>query len=222
MPEATTSAKSAMGGSMLEVLAGIVAVILAIVGLAGVARYGMAGAATIVVGVALVLEAGAVLARMRAAERQGAERGPAQMGGAAAVEILGGITGIVLGGVALLDFAPLITIPSAIIVYGGALMMASAGTARVHVHAPGAEGAPAGRAASSFELLIGIAALTLGVLALIGFAPLLLSLIALLAIGATVLLSGTAISARMGRLVARGKRYRDRRHVGAEHRHPTV
>jgi hypothetical protein len=57
-------------------------------------------------------------------------------------------------------------------------------------------------AASGSEALIGAGAIVLGILSLAGYAPLTLILVALLAVGASILLAGTAVSGRMFESVA--------------------
>ncbi len=52
-------------------------------------------------------------------------------------------------------------------------------------------------AASGTQMLIGIATIVLGILALIGIDPVTLSLVGLLATGASILFSGSAVSSRM-------------------------
>ncbi|HEY8427434.1 MAG TPA: hypothetical protein VIL20_03635 [Sandaracinaceae bacterium] len=218
MAEVTTherTGKSTVGGSILEMLAGVGAVVLAIIGLADVSRFGMTGAATIVVGAALMLEGGALLATLRGL-RHGPRGAKAQLGGPASIAILGGIAGIVLGAFALAGIASEPFLAIAAIVYGGTLILASMGTARAHAAA--GEG---GQTASGLELLAGVVAVTLGILALFDIAPMVLTLIALLAVGSTVLVSGTALSAHGGRVVLHEEHPREPppRYVGPEHRH---
>ena len=52
-------------------------------------------------------------------------------------------------------------------------------------------------AASGSEVLIGAAAVVLGILALSGFDPLTMTLVGLLSVGASVLLSGMSMAGRM-------------------------
>lgn len=220
MAEVTTrerTVKSAVGGSILEVLAGVGAVVLAIIGLADVSRFGMTGAATIVVGAALMLEGGALLATLRGLRRHGPRGMKAQLGGPASIAILGGVAGIVLGALALAGIASELFLAIAAIVYGGTLILASMGTARAH-----AEVGEGGETASGLELLAGVVAVTLGILALFDVAPMVLTLIALLAVGATVLVSGSSL-AHGGRVVSREEehwREPPPRHIGGPEHHP--
>lgn len=51
--------------------------------------------------------------------------------------------------------------------------------------------------AAAFQILVGLGAIVLAVLALIGFTPLVLSLVALLALGSASVLSGASVATRM-------------------------
>src|SRR5690606_4552522 len=134
--------------------------------------------------------------RQVAPTARGSQRERAQIGGTG-MEVVGGIVGIALGVLALFGVAPMFLIPIGLIVFGGSLMFGSAGTARVH--ATESRGEKLGRAASGVQLVIGIVAVALGILALLEIAPTVLSLVGLLIVGATVLLSGSALGARLGR-----------------------
>lgn len=211
MANATAEKKSAMGGSVLEMVGGIGAVVLAILGLLRISPMNMASIATILAGVALLFEGAAVASRFRqTAQVSGTAKGDrARVGGGTSMEVIGGIAGIALGVLALFGVAPLLLIPIANIVFGGALIFGSVGTSRLHGARDTA--ARAGRATSGIQLVVGLAAVALGILALLDFTPLLLSLISLLAVGATVLLSGSALSTRIGS--AGGARHARPRHA---------
>jgi hypothetical protein len=119
-------------------------------------------------------------------------------------EILGGATGIVLGILALVGVAPYILIPVALLAVGGAMLVGTGATADLGLMRGAATSPRLERAtrevtvaASGTQMLIGIAAIVLGILALIGIDPLTLSLVGLLATGASILFSGSAISSRM-------------------------
>ena len=94
-----------------------------------------------------------------------------------------------------------------VLVFGGALLMASIATARLndlrmrtaaiqpeHAHELSRE---AVYAASGSDVLIGAAAVVLGILALSGFSSLTLTLVGLLCIGASIMLSGLSVAGRM-------------------------
>lgn len=203
MANVTTERRStAIGGSLLEALGGIAALVLACLGLARIAPSWMASVSTILVGAALTLEGAALGARYRdmtVPERDTRDR--AQVGTGMAFEVAGGLAGIVLGSIALFGAYAVALTAVAQIVFGVALMVGSAGTARFHreLVARSATAEKTGRASSGIELMAGITAVTLGILALIGFAPSVLTLVSLLAVGITVLLSGSMIGARLRR-----------------------
>jgi uncharacterized membrane protein HdeD (DUF308 family) len=58
-------------------------------------------------------------------------------------------------------------------------------------------------AASGAQVLLGIAAIVLGIIALVGIDPVVVTLVALLILGASVLFSGTAIGTRMASVMRR-------------------
>lgn len=188
--------KAAMSGTVVELIVGIAAVTTTTLGLLGISPLGMAEVATILVGGALLFEGAAIVTRTRfrrgGLESDDMRRDAGQIGGTG-MEVIGGIVGIALGVVALFGVAPLFLMPIALIVFGGALMFGSAGTARIHEQSPA-------KMASGVQLVAGVIAVALGILALLEFAPLTLSLVGLLLVSATVLLSGSVLGARLGRL----------------------
>jgi hypothetical protein len=201
------SAKVVAGGSITEAIAGIGAAALAILGLAGIMPAYMAAIATIVVGVALLAQGSAVAARWSKllAETPSYEWDPkTELGSGMTGELFGGAAGIVLGILALIGIAPGILIPVALLVFGGAMLV---GTGTVvdlgAMRAPGTTERIGHMtreitvAASGTQMLIGVTAIVLGILALIGIDPLTLSLVGLLAVGASILFSGSAVSSRM-------------------------
>lgn len=201
------TAKVIAGGSITEALAGLAAAALAIIGLAGVLPGYLAAIAAIAVGVALLAQGGAVAARWSktVAETPGYEWSPkSEIGGGMTSEILGGAAGIVLGILALIGVAPQILIPVALLVFGGAMLVGTGATVDLGSMRGAGERERFERsthevsvAASGTQMLIGIAAIVLGILALIGIDPLTLSLVGLLAVGASILFSGSAVSSRV-------------------------
>jgi hypothetical protein len=209
-----------------EAIAGVGAVVLAILGLTHILPRYMAAIGTIVVGAAL-LEGRALGTRSR--------RVTAALRGQPSAEVIAGAAGVVLGVLALLGMSELVLLPVGVIVFGASLLIAgfsaprtapersrriiSAETesdelrigpddtiARAIVPAR----AQAGRndvlaverevsASESIEsstgaqLLVGLAAVVLGILALLGNSPLILTLVALLCVGSMELLSGAVL-----------------------------
>jgi hypothetical protein len=199
--------KIVTGGSLTEALAGVGAVLLAILGLAGIMPGYMASIATIAIGVALLSEGGAAAARwsriVDEAEPYGSSRAM-ELGGGLSAELFGGGVGVVLGILALLGILPWVLIPVALLVFGGTLLIGSGVTVELGSMAgPGAYERfsrvtrEASMAASGTQVLVGVGALVLGIIALVGTDPITMSLVGLLATGASILLSGSAVSARM-------------------------
>jgi hypothetical protein len=206
-PEREKSAKVVAGGSMTEALCGAGAVVLAIIALAGTAQGYLASIAAIALGVGLVAQGGAVAARFRDLLHEAGSYEldtRTELGGGMGAELLGGVAGIVLGVLGLIGVATPIVIPIAVIVFGGALLFGSAATvdlSTISAHGGNARFAHVARqaslAASGTQALAGIAGIVLGILALLGVDAVLLTLVGLLVLGASVLLSGSAVSTRM-------------------------
>jgi hypothetical protein len=207
-PESTKTLKAVAGGSLTEAVCGAAAVVLAIIGLAGALPPYMASIATIAFGVALLAEGGAVAARYRSIlhEVSGGER--SDLGGGMGAEFLAGGAGVVLGILGLIGIAPATLVPIAVLAFGGALLLGSSSTMELGLLRPGTleervahVTRQATMAASGAQVLLGLAAIVLGILALVGIDPITLSLVALLVLGASVLFSGGAITSRLGNVL---------------------
>lgn len=205
--EREKTAEAVFGGTTAEAIVGLGAVVLAIIGLANMWPGYMASIATIAVGAALLFSGGAIAARYsHLAEEVGAKG----IGGGLSGEILGGAAGIALGILALIGIMPATLTPVAVIVLGATLLIGSAATARLRYLSSlrMSERArnvtrEAVEAASGTEVLVGIGAVVLGILALLGYMPRTLVLVGLLALGAAVLFSGSAVSSRMAAIFRR-------------------
>lgn len=194
-------------GSTGEAIGGAGAAVLGVLGLAGVLPMLLAAVATVAVGAALVLQGSALSSRYSALMRELSAHTQADMveiGGGLTTQMMGGIAGIVLGVLAVLNVAPESLVAVAAVGYGVTLLLGSGTTSRLNDLAPGVKSSAAERlareavrASAGGEVLIGIGAATLGVLALIGLDALTLSLIAMLAVGASILLTGSALAGRM-------------------------
>jgi hypothetical protein len=209
-----TSAKMVSRGSLTEAVCGAATVVLAIIALAGAAPRYFAPVATIVFGAALVAHGGAVAARLRELfyeEVAPSERtARIELGGGTGAELIGGVTGIVLGILALIGVAPAVLMGVAVLVFGGALLLGSGETAELGTfgepsihHRLARVAHEASRAAAGAQALAGAGAIVLGILALAGLATLELALVALLILGAAVVLSGSAVSSRMSSVIRR-------------------
>lgn len=214
MAEATTYERAAgpgarveAGGSFTEALGGAAAVVLAILGLIRISPFLLASIATILLGLAFLVEGGMLVARyMRFAGRESVMRAGTND---VAMESTCGAAGIVLGILALLGIHPMVLVPAAVIVFGAGLLSASGTAWRFSTMNPPATGYAGTAAAperywsegtfdfSGSELLIGFASIVLGILALAGYVPAVLSLVALMALGFGVLINGSWMATRL-------------------------
>jgi hypothetical protein len=210
-PEDRHIAESLASGSVAEIIGGLAAIVLTILGLAHVAPTLMLPIATITIGVALVFEGGSIAAEYSRIISTTPENTmqSVEMGGGVAAEMVAGIAGIVLGMLALLGLDSLTLSASAVIVYGTALTLSSGMTSRfnnLRIEVSGVQhGAwrvthDAVTAAAGTPVLVGLAAGVLGILALVGIAPTVMVLVALLTVGTSLLLSGGAVGGRLIRL----------------------
>jgi hypothetical protein len=200
-------AETAAYGGLLDALAGIAAVVLSIVGLTGIDPAGMTGIATVVLGAALLIQGGSILSEYAHIAF------PSELGVADSLRgegltaiLLTGAGGIVLGVLALLGIATAGLTAIAAIAFGSALMLGSGSMRQLYGLEMQALQATTPRSISvllagevaagsaGLQLLAGLAAVVLGILALAGYPPELLTLSALLVLGATVVLTGGALS----------------------------
>jgi hypothetical protein len=194
-------AKTVATGSGAEAIAGGGALVLAILGLAGLFPMMLASIAVIAAGAAFLFEGAAVAARHRrlALESGGGE---AEIETGMSAEIIGGLAGIALGILALIgvETVPLLAISA--IVFGGTLLFGSPAVYRASRAEPGnyivdeiARQTTVGAAGA--QALVGIGAITLGILALVGIVSQTLVLVAVLSVGGAALLSGGALTSKM-------------------------
>ncbi len=188
------------------VATGVVA--LAIIGLAAFHTFWMAALATILAGVGLLFEGGAIASRFSTVLHDASKGrlGAVELGGGMSAELLGGIAGLALGILTLAGLAPMILMPVAAIVYGVSLLLGLGAMARLndlHIEmvCDTNESRHVARAlvksAEGVQMLLGLGSVVLGILAIIGMAPLMLSLVAMLAVGFSSMLSGSAVGGRM-------------------------
>ncbi len=196
------------GGSLAEGIAGGAGVALSIIGLANILPSYMIPISTIALGVAFVFEGGAVAKRFARllGETTKGRFDVSGSGSGLTAEVVGGITGIILGILTLLNVSPTVLMPAAAIVFGGTLVFSSGISARLDellISRMGEDAVfkdvarEAVTASSGVSLLFGVTAITLGILAIVGLTPAILNLVALLGVGLSNLLSGSAISTRM-------------------------
>ena len=186
------------GGSGVQALSGLAAIVLSVLGLVGIARLYMVAIAAIIIGVSLLVH-GMAAAAADSAGLGGEAAGSAEIGGGVSVAVLCGITTIILGILSILNIAPEVLMPISAIVIGAGLSL-SAGlqsrTARTAAAATLGIGDTlrmALGAGAGSQVLIGIAVVVLGVLAVVGVAPAVLTLVAFLATAVSLLLSGFTV-----------------------------
>lgn len=161
-PADDTMLKRMAGGLLGETIGAVAVIALAIVGLAGVWSTNVAAIATIILGAA-VLTRGGMFTEMAIPREEWAS-----------TEFVGGLTGVILGILALLRIAPATLLSVGVIVFGVTVLFG-------HLLAEGEFGSRA---------LVGVGAVVLGILAVVGLSQMTLVLVALLSLGAMELFAG--------------------------------
>lgn len=199
-----------LGGSSLEALGGILAIVLAVIGLAGIFPLTLAAISIIALGAAFLSQGAAIAARYSDLLEKiggGWERS-VDLARGVTTEFVGGVAGIVLGVLALLGMAPMTLVAVGLLVFGGTLVMSSAGMGRlgqmkaIEGETTGTKGQffhIAASAAPGGQVLLGLSAMVLGILALVmvGHLSLTLLLVGILCAGASLVFSGSAVAGRM-------------------------
>jgi len=194
-------------GNMTVTVVGVATVALTIIGLAGIYPLGLVSIAAIVVGAGLLLAGIAIGAEKKhiLSETIEGRIGPIAFTSGIGIEMIAGIASIVLGILSLLNYSAILLGADAIVL-GLALLFACATDTRLNGYRLSAMGEAASRhklahesvaAAIDFQFLVGLAAITLGILAIIGIASNILLLVAFLAVGASLAFKGTTLAARV-------------------------
>lgn len=187
---------------MTEAIAAVAIIVLTILGLVNVVPGVMLGVATIVVGAAILLK-GAETAGEYSRLLLANPSGTSGVGGGITLDFLAGGAGIVLGILALFANAGALA-PVALIVFGGTLLLSGAAMARLPAIDTAMAQDPAARAAAMLarettavsvggQILVGIAAIVLGILALAAIRTEVLTLVGLLAVGGALLVSSASL-----------------------------
>lgn len=196
-------------GLVSEGAAGVAAIVLAVIALAGISAPVLTAIITIVIGVGLMVQAFNAAAESSKMAPAGVAATPtAELGGEVMVDCLTGITGIVLGILALVGINAPHLIPAALIVFGGALLLGGtmqmrpksaplATTAAGQVQLVSHQGSAA---AGGMEVMVGVAAIVLGILSLIFMSSWVLVLVGFIAIGAALLMVSASFSGTVTRL----------------------
>jgi hypothetical protein len=185
------------------------AVVLAVVGLGGAAPRAMMSSATLVLGTALLLDAGAVAARRRHLVREGVGADEPTIRAVLAAGIsaasLAGLAGIVLGILALAGLAPGRLCAVALVGFGLALLLESPEKELLAMQYRAPDG-PRLRATidevlevtAAGDVLVGLSAIMLGVIGLLAAGPTVPVLIGYVGVGTLMALGGAAYGASMG------------------------
>lgn len=206
-------------GTGTEAIGGAAAVVLAIIGLADIEPFYMAAISTLAVGAALFIEGAVVMAKHAEmlATFEAERGGPAEAttAGGVTVELLGGAAGVVMGILALVNVVPWTLLAVAALVFGATLLLGAGMTSRIKnfeidpsTQYPGLRQVvhEVAIASSGAQALVALAAVVLGILALVNIAPHTLILVSLLVLGGSILLSGSALTTQiltgMGRHVS--------------------
>ncbi|HUB63293.1 MAG TPA: hypothetical protein VL996_02440 [Methylocella sp.] len=212
MTETLAREPSAYGG-FADALGGIATIVLAVLGLAGVHPQMLISIATIIFGVALLIEGGTMITeyvRVAFPTKSYAETAdPLNSNGLSALFLVGG-AGIVLGVLAVLSVHPEVLTAIAVIAFGTGLVFSSNAVWHLHtlkhaaVLAAQAEEGRGGEAIASqmasgsagLQALAGLTGGVLGILALVGTGvdSVALILIALLVFGGAILMTGSALT----------------------------
>ena len=206
-----TFQEAATYGGLVDAIGGVATIVLAVIALSGINQPMLGAIATIVFGAALLIQGGTMLTEYTKLIFPPGAVDPAEEmvgGGGISALFLVGAAGIVLGVLALLNIDPQTLVAAAIIAFGTALLMSSNSVWHLYRAKQSLQrvGLPqthsggeilAGEMASSsaaLQCLAGLAAIVLGILAVTGINSMVLTLVALLVLGATVLLTGSALS----------------------------
>jgi hypothetical protein len=202
-------------GLLAEAVGGIATIVLAVLALSGISQEYLLPIATIVFGAALLIEGTSMATNFVHVLSVGAgEAAEAGISGVSAV-LLGGVSGFILGVLALVGIAPGALASAAIIVFGSALVLSSAAASnlnsiKLRAFGGGSVAGPLGSIGASSagaQVLAGLAVIVLGILALAGPAGAggaanaaggstgtVLDLVALIVAGAAILITGNGMN----------------------------
>ncbi len=206
--EDKTSAQIIRGGFAAEGVAGLIGVVLAILGLLNILPQMLLPIAAIVLGAAFLLNGGAVASRFSKLLNETAKGRfeTTEWSVGLTTEFIGGVAAIILGILTLLHIDPVVLMPVAAIVFGVTLLSSSGITARLNdLQLPKSQEYEAFRevaresvkVATGIEILLGLTAAVLGIIAVTGIGWMPLTFVALLCVGVSNATSGGAIIAKM-------------------------
>lgn len=207
----TTAQEHANYGGFIDAGGGIATIVLTIIGLAGLAPRAILAVAVVVFGAALLIRGAAMLSEYSRISFSAGTTAAVlnQFGGGSLPAIFfGGAVGVILGLLALLDVQAAILGPVAVIVFGSVMAGTCNSTLNVRRLKARVESASAPSTRTGTDILAtemasssaggqaiaGLAAVVLGILAVVGTRSDALGLIALLVLGATLVLTGSTLS----------------------------
>ncbi|HTX23682.1 MAG TPA: hypothetical protein VMD03_03410 [Steroidobacteraceae bacterium] len=207
----TRSAEAAAYGGLVDAIGGIATAVLAIVALTGFDPRALAGVATIVFGAALLIQGGTLLSEYSSLVLpSGANASSAATeslaGDGLSAMLIVGVAGVALGVLALLGIESTVLTASAVIAFGGALVVSASSASHLYqlqtamrrgsATQSGYELLAGQMAAGSggVQLLTGLTAIVLGILAVSGVYSDALTLAALLVLGIAVIMTGSTLS----------------------------
>jgi hypothetical protein len=196
------------GGAALEGIGALAAATLSVLGIIGVVPVYMAAIATIAIGASLLAEGMAIGREYTAllGRLSGGAFGAVELGAGMTAEFVIGGAAIALGILSLVAIRPDVLLPCALIAIGAALILTS-GTA-TRLNGLKLQATQAGSLAQSVshavvsgtagaEALGGIAAIVLGIIALVSVEATQLTLVGLLVASGALTLSGSALTGKM-------------------------
>lgn len=186
-------------GSIVQTIGGLGALVLGILGIVGVASSVFDPIAIIAAGGALLIGGTALTARYsRLFPDTKSRRTKNAMLRGLTFQAFVGIGAIALGILALVGIATITLISASVIALGTALLIASRASVRLdslllrnEMESGESVSHSAMFVASATEVIAGLGAIALGVLALVGLSPLMLTLIAMIAVGTAAFAGGT-------------------------------
>ncbi len=196
-------------GSVIEAGAGIAVIALAIIGLARGDSGFITAIAAIVLGAALFAQGGAIASQYSKLTSliSGGTIGALELGGGMGSDIIAGAAVIVLGILGLIGFAPGVLLASAVITAGATLLLGAAAIERLAMFKAGAAGLSelaqklthaTISSAVTGQILAGCGAVVLGIIALaMPSHAIVLTLAGLLVLGASIMISGAALTGRL-------------------------
>lgn len=206
----TSLHESAAYAALVDAIGGIATIVLAVIGLAGVNPPMITAIATIVFGVALLIQGGTMLSEFaQIVFPPEWEVGAVEQGGGSSLSVvfMGGATGVVLGILALLGIHAAMLMAASVIVFGTALLLSSNAVRHLYMLRQSVKGPRQTRfggemvlgeiasGSAGVQALAGLAAIVLGVLAIAGEADATLNLVALLLLGSTIFMTGGSLTA---------------------------